>query len=117
MSVTGEWLGDMVKGRMRDAAGNGLLAAAERVRSRSEALAPREFGELVGSATADVDRGTLIAAVSYDVARFPKAYKQHEDLSYNHPGGGQAKFLEQPVMESGGIVQSEVARAVDRALR
>lgn len=31
--------------------------------------------------------------------RAPYAVKQHEDLTLNHPNGGEAKFLERPVRE------------------
>lgn len=117
MTVRSQWLGDSVKGQMRAAAAAGLLDAANAVRARSQPLAPREFGELAASAETDVDKSTLIAAVSYDVDRFPKILKQHEDLTYRHPRGGQAKFLEEPLYASASQVQAALARALDQGLR
>ena len=43
------------------------------------------------------DPGTLKAAVSFDT---PYAVVQHENLTFHHPGGRQAKYLETPLNAS-----------------
>lgn len=42
--------------------------------------------------------------------------KQHEDLSLNHPGGGKAKFLEDPAREHGVNMELKAARAIKEVL-
>lgn len=76
--------------------------------------AMREFAEIVGGAaqrdapilegilrgSEDVEvtvnrfAGTVRATISFNT---PYAAKQHEELSYNHPRGGKAKYLESHV--------------------
>jgi hypothetical protein len=116
MSVSGEWMGDRLVGQVRQAAASGLLSGADVVKEASVAQAPRETGELAGSAYTGVDSSSLIAIVGYDVPRDIKAIKQHEDLSYSHPRGGGPKFLEKPLRASSSAVQSEVANALRRVM-
>lgn len=40
--------------------------------------------------------GNLSLKVKVGYGNLPYALKQHEDLSLNHPNGGEAKFLEKP---------------------
>jgi hypothetical protein len=117
VTVRMEWYGDQIKGQLRASAAAGLLAGAEIVRAKSQPVVPREHGKLAASAKAEVDPNTLIAVVSYDAERFAKLFKQHEDLTYRHPGGEQAKFLEEPLYDSARQVQNAVTRAVDQGLR
>lgn len=81
---------------------------------RSCRKAPVDMGDLRNNCTAKVNstktfenqRATgsapkpslkVSAEVGYDL---PYAMRQHEELSYNHPKGGQAKYLEQPFLEN-----------------
>jgi hypothetical protein len=67
--------------------------------SKAVQLAPVETGDLRGSGystvteTADEVVGEVGFTEEY-------AWQQHEDLSYKHPLGGQAKYLEQPLNEN-----------------
>lgn len=66
--------------------------------ARSAQLAPIEIGELRSSA--DVRK---IANGVYEVGFYGqgiKALVQHERLDFNHPRGGQAKYLEAPFVEN-----------------
>lgn len=112
LSVRGEWLGDSVQGAVRDAAAAGLLDAADSLLAKSLKMAPREHGDMADSAGTDVDPGTLIASVYYDDARDIKTIKQHEDLTYAHPRGGQAKFLEKPASRHQGALVSALNQAM-----
>ena len=66
---------------------------------RSKQLAPLDTGDLRGSGEGDVREvsGEIIGTVSFNK---PYAMKQHEDMQFIHPTGGQAKYLEQPLNEN-----------------
>ena len=66
---------------------------------RSKQLAPLDTGDLRGAGTGDVDTigDNIVGTVTFDK---PYAMRQHEDMSFNHPKGGQAKYLEQPLNEN-----------------
>lgn len=51
----------------------------------------------------------VIAATDY-------AFDQHESTNYNHPKGGQAKYLTSTLTEKADIYAKRVADAVERAL-
>lgn len=110
MSVRSEWMGEQVKGQVRKAAAQGLHYSAQNLLDKSLPLAPRETAAMAGSAGTDIDERTLIASVYYDDARDIKTIKQHEDLSYRHPRGGQAKFLEKPAKRHQGDLVNSLAR-------
>lgn len=52
---------------------------------------------------------TMTVSVVYTA---PYARIQHEDLTFNHPNGGQAKYLEEPARR----LQSEMAAIVRRSV-
>lgn len=116
MSVRMEWRGDEIKGLVRDATVRGLKDGVEVAKEASVKLAPLLTGELRASAYTDVDPVSLIGIVGYDVPRDIKAIKQHEDLSYRHPAGETAKFLETPVKESQAQAQAKLAMQLRRVL-
>lgn len=107
-----EWRGDLIKGRLREGAARGLLEGAEVAKEASVMQVPRESGRLRDSAYAAVDSSTLISIVGYDDPRDVKTIKQHEDLSYRHPRGGSAKFLENPVRASGNAAYARLAARI-----
>ena len=83
---------------------------------KSARLAPIDKGDLRNDCTATVN-GVVVyenqaptgsrprpsktpsAMVSYSL---PYAMRQHEELSYRHPQGGQAKYLEEPFLANAG---------------
>lgn len=77
----------------------------------SVVLAPVNTGDLRGSGNVNP------IANGYEV-RFSQRYsaKQHEELGYNHPRGGQAKYLEQPLEENRQRYLDHVAATVRKAL-
>lgn len=87
-----EWNGDAIAAELAAAAEQGLALAAEHLLGASRQLVPLEEGTLERSGVASVDG--LTAAVSYDTVY---AVRQHEELSYRHDPGRQAKYLEQPM--------------------
>lgn len=89
-----------------------VTAIALDLAGRSARLAPVDTGDLRNNCNAKVNGSTVFrnrttcgnaaqalraeAEVGYSL---PYALRQHEELSYNHPKGGQAKYLEQPFLE------------------
>lgn len=77
----------------------GMQDVALDLRSKSVQLAPIEKGDLRGSGYFEVtETGDQVIGEVGFTAEY--AWRQHEDLSYNHPLGGQAKYLEQPFNEN-----------------
>lgn len=61
-----EWHGELANAAFDEGAANGLTLAAEHLLQVSREVVPLEEGTLSRSGVADVDRGDLRAAVSYD---------------------------------------------------
>jgi hypothetical protein len=101
-------------------------------------LAPVETGDLRGSGKAEIDK-VLIATGNGDGSlsvvgdgvemvklrehvsgtvsfSTPYAVRQHEELEYNHPQGGQAKYLEQPFKENTPRYIKHLADSVKKAV-
>ncbi|MDE5946337.1 MAG: hypothetical protein K2G63_03375 [Oscillospiraceae bacterium] len=89
---------------------NKIKAIALDLAERSALLAPVKTGDLRNNCNADINGVTIfenqtaisvnilptlkaVAEVGYSL---PYALRQHEELTFNHPKGGQAKFLEKP---------------------
>lgn len=111
-----QWMGDQIKGLKRRAAVEGLREGAEAIKDAAVGMVPVETSVLKDTAYCDVDPNTLISIAGFDDARDIKAIKQHEDLSYNHPRGGQAKFLEKAVTAAEGGAMGNLAAQIRRAL-
>lgn len=81
----------------------GLLAVAEIIGDEAQPITPFDIGELETSLTVAVDRNNLIAGVGFTkrVNGYDVATRQHEDLTYNHLPGREAKYLEKPFFELG----------------
>ena len=67
------------------------------LQGKSQKLAPVDTGDLRGSAFAEVDG--LDGTVGFTE---PYALRQHEEVGYRHPKGGEAKYLETPYKENAG---------------
>lgn len=77
-----------------------IKAIALDLQGKSAKLAPVDTGDLRNNCNADLSKANgskASATVGYSL---PYALRQHEELGYNHPKGGQAKFLEQPFLEN-----------------
>ena len=62
---------------------------------KAKELAPVDTGDLRGSGSVKFENNT--ASVGFEE---PYAVSQHEHTEYEHPQGGQAKYLEQPFKEN-----------------
>lgn len=89
-----------------------VTAIALDLAGRSARLAPVDTGDLRNNCHAEVNGsavfrnltpcGTAAQALKAEAKigySLPYALRQHEELTYNHPKGGQAKYLEQPFLE------------------
>lgn len=96
---------------IRGAVPDALNYAAEMLRGWSVVLAPKDEGDLRGSAqvtpaTADNPE----AWVSYDTVY---AARQHEELGWYHTEG-QAKYLEEPLTSRGDELLAIIAAEIQR---
>ncbi len=97
INVTAEWNGDLVSAMISASAPEALNHGAELLRGDSVPLAPLDRGPLRGSAqVTPATASNLTSHVSYDT---PYAARQHEELDWRHDEG-QAKYLEQPLVEN-----------------
>lgn len=77
-----------------------LYEVANDVMGESKRLVPVDTGALKGSGYVSeprVELGKIEVEIGYGGPAAQYAVRQHEDLTLNHPNGGQAKFLEQPL--------------------
>lgn len=91
-------------------AARGLQLALEHVLAESNKLVPLEEGTLLRSGHVSMDASVLTGTVSYDT---PYAVRQHEELSWRHAPGRQAKYLETAVNAS----RDECARIMQAEMR
>jgi hypothetical protein len=89
-----EWNDDEILVAFRGAEMEGLELGAEHLLQVSSTLVPLEEGDLDRSGEVSTDADEQAAAVSYDR---PYAVRQHEELTWRHDEGRQAKYLEEPM--------------------
>ena len=113
MTLRIDWHGPKVKAEARRGAARGLLLGAMHVEEESKRIVPFEEGTLARQTIVSVDEAALRAAVSYDT---PYAVRQHEELTYQHDAGRQAKYLETPLNSEGAKVAALIAREIKQEL-
>jgi hypothetical protein len=112
MSTRFSWSGRRWLEASRAAAAHGLELGMEHVLAKSRELVPLEEGTLERSGRSQVDAEALEGVVSYDTVY---ARRQHEELTWKHSPGRQAKYLEQPFRTEAptvlGLVAAEIRRS------
>lgn len=98
--------------RIRAAVDRGAVEGAMMLQTYAVERTPRLEGALQGS-TEVKDTGVGEADVTYNIIY---AARQHEETGWNHPRGGQAKFLESSAADYGTQIAQAVAKAVKGAL-
>ena len=96
-----------------------LFQEAEEIMGRSKELVPVDTGVLRSSGHVkrpEVDRNGVRVTLAYGGPAEAYALIVHENLRARHPVG-QAKFLEQPLLEALPEVKRAVGKALDRARR
>jgi hypothetical protein len=107
---------DLLRQRMLAAAEHGLRVIAEDLLGRAQREAPVETGTLRQSAEVDLQAvpGGVEAQVSFNTVY---AARQHEELTWKHPRGGKAKYLEDPLKQMvpmyEGLLGEHIRRAVN----
>jgi hypothetical protein len=91
--------------------GEACAAGLEPVLALSEERVPKESGHLAG--TGKITSEGDSAKITYDG---PYARYQHEHLHFNHPTGGQPKYLETALTEKKDDALEIVARRIKDAL-
>ncbi len=92
-----------------EAAQSGIYEAAEALLDQAIEKTPVQDGILRASGRATQEG--LQAAVSFNT---PYAVKQHEELGFAHPNGGEPKFLERPANSFRPMMEQIVAQAIVR---
>lgn len=97
------WNGGFMMKQVGDVAKEACRECAEDLLERSQELVPRDTDFLHDSARV-VDASSsgkaefYVTYTDYDPKHdYDNAVRQHEDLVQNHPNGGQAKYLEEPM--------------------
>ncbi len=99
--------------QIRRAAAHGLELGMEHVLAEAKKVVPLDEGTLERSGRARVDATRLQGIVSFST---PYAVRQHEELTYRHAPGRQAKYLEQPFNTNREVVVALIAAQIRRAL-
>ena len=109
------WYGKSVKGKVKEAAVQGLRDAAEHVLEQANRTAPIDEGTLRRSGTTSVDEEDLVAAVSYDT---PYAGYLHEgqNMLFQDPNA-RTKWLELTIQERQEAINNYLAEAIRGAIR
>jgi hypothetical protein len=95
--------------KIREAAGPAIGLAVEAWLTDANEHVPHDEGTLERSGESSVDEGQLRGAVSYDT---PYAVRQHEDLTLQHQGKGEPKWLENTGTQNGGKYAQVIATAI-----
>ena len=113
-----EWYGGQILDAIIEAADNALLTCGSDLQSKSVERAPIDTGKLRESAVVDESE---IAGHTVKVGYSPEvddySMVQHERLDFNHPRGGEAKYLENPFNENAQQYIDKVKRDVGEVIR
>lgn len=108
MALRLEWNDDEVEAALTGATFDGLELAGEHLLQVSSGLAPHEEGDLERSGDIDTDEDEMQVSVYFDRSY---AVRQHEDMTYRHDEGRQAKYLEHPMHEEADTMLAIIAEA------
>lgn len=107
-----DWRGDILAGSVELAARSAALAGASLIKDEAVQRTPVETGTLRNSAKVSTSGST--AAVSYNT---PYAARQHEEVGWNHPSGGEAKYLENAMTAQKATVATVIAETIRGAMQ
>ena len=95
---------------------NILLEEAPRIEETAKIRTPERTGKLKASVKVRVSRDKRRPGLYAQASAFNRGYDyaliQHENLSYNHPNGGQAKFLESAFVEGVERIERRIEQEV-----
>lgn len=95
---------------------NILLEEAPRIEETAKIRTPEKTGKLKESVKVRVSRDKRRPGLYAQASAFNRGYDyaliQHENLSYNHQNGGQAKFLESAFVEGVERIERRIEQEV-----
>lgn len=97
------------------AVAQGLVVGAERIIADAVDIVPWDEGILKGSAVVqppEMFDDRVDVTLGFGGAASDYAIVQHENLDFNHPNGGQAKFLEKATIMNLIFVQDDAREAL-----
>lgn len=104
----------------RTAMGAALYAEGNAILAAAIPLTPIEFGTLRSSGKVTPPEisglGAITVTIGFGGAAKDYAVVQHEHLEFNHPIGGQAKYLEEPAVARAQGMGPRLGAAVEAAL-
>lgn len=102
--------------RLRAALREAMQVIGEDLLGEAQRRAPIEEGTLRASGELEIKErpDRIEAVVSFNTVY---AARQHEETEWVHPLGGEAKYLERPLLENSGRYNRILAAAAARALR
>ena len=93
-----------------------LLEEAPRIEETAKIRTPEKTGKLKESVKVRVSRDNRRPGLYAQASAMNRGYNyaliQHENLSYNHPNGGQAKFLESAFVEGVERIERRIEQEV-----
>lgn len=108
------WRGDLAKKIAKEAALSAIHDGALHILSEAVDEAPVDTGDLRGSGKVEDMPEEQATVISFNE---PYALRQHEELNYNHPKGGKAKYLEDPFNRNISKVNKLIKDRVKTALQ
>lgn len=110
-----------VEYKIRDYAQRGMMDGAADIYSESQKQTPVDDHELVLGARISSDgnqSNKLQVVISYGNNDVSSEYAviQHEDMSLNHPNGGNAKFLENAFNQNTNLVLARIRQEIRQVL-
>lgn len=102
-----------INAKVAEVAADALFEGGELILSEADTRVPIEEGTLSRSGHVSEDRPNLKVAVSYDT---PYAVVQHEEMSFQHDGGREAKFLENAINARLQDVRNHIAARIRGAI-
>ena len=97
----------------RRAANAGHLLVTEHLLQVARSLVPIEEATLERSGATALDEANLRANVTFDTVY---AARQHEELTWKHDAGRQAKYLEAPSISEKTVMAALMAKAAKEAM-
>ena len=95
---------------------------ADELKPEIEEQTPMDSGAMVGTLRRGKDQGNVYLAMGgkevevatdYHIKKTQKyTIRQHEDLILNHPGGGNAKFMERPFLAALPTMPEKIAAKI-----
>lgn len=111
-----EWNENELKARITDGARAGVADAAQAIATVSQELTPVLEGVLRASTFVHLPvehDGEVLSGVGNNVIY---AARQHEETGWNHPRGGQAKFMETAMNQNTDAVRQTIINHIKGAI-